>query len=210
MNFPDHATIFCRASIGLKLFVIEPLSATAKMCKILIVYGTKEGQTAKIAECMGEVTRQNGFQADIRDTRQIRDDFPVEGYAGILVGASIHMGRWSSTARRFVRRYRSRLDTVPSAFFSVSLTDASATPQERSAFSRYVESFFNESGWEPEIVGRFAGALAYTRYGFCTRFLMKHIAQSSGKSTDTSRDHEYTDWDEVTKFAKDFIDRCLA
>ena len=179
------------------------------MCKFLIVYGTKESQTAKIAERIGEVMRQNGCHADIRDANQIGADFPVEGYTGILVGASIHMGRWSSAACRFVRRYKSHLETVPSAFFSVSLSDASTTPKERSAFGRYIENFFNDSGWQPKVVGRFAGALAYTRYGFCTRFLMKRIAQSNGKSTDTSRDHEYTDWDEVTKFAKDFIDRCL-
>ena len=188
---------------------IELLSASGRMCKFLIVYGTKEGQTAKIAERIGEVVRQSEYHVDVINAHEIRPDFSTEGYAGILIGASIHMGRWSPAARRFVRRYKSCLDAVPSAFFSVSLADAIATPKERSALDRYVESLFNEYEWQPKTVGRFAGALAYTHYGFCTRFLMKRIAQTNGKSTDTSRDHEYTDWDQVTKFAKDFIDRCL-
>ena len=190
-------------------FLIEHRSASVDMSKFLIVYGTKEDQTAKIAEHIGEVMRQNGYYADVRNAHQICVEFPAEEYAGVLVGASIHMGRWSSAALRFVRRYKSHLDNVPSAFFSVSLTDASDTPKERSALDRHVEGFFDQSGWQPQIVGRFAGALAYTRYGFCTRFLMKRIAQSNGKSTDTSRDHEYTDWNQVTKFTKDFVDRCL-
>ncbi len=34
--------------------------------------------------------------------------------------------------------------------------------------------------------------------------LMKHIAAKEGGETDTSRDFEYTDWDEVTRFAETF------
>ena len=46
-----------------------------------------------------------------------------------------------------------------------------------------------------------AGALAYTRYGFLTRFFMRRIAKKEGGPTDTSRDHELTDWGMVARFA---------
>jgi menaquinone-dependent protoporphyrinogen oxidase len=49
----------------------------------------------------------------------------------------------------------------------------------------------------------FAGRLAYTKYGFLKRFLMKRIARKEGASTDTSRDHEFTKWSDVEQFAAD-------
>jgi menaquinone-dependent protoporphyrinogen oxidase len=35
---------------------------------------------------------------------------------------------------------------------------------------------------------------------------MKRIAKKVGSDTDTSRDYEYTDWDEVEGFASDFAE----
>ena len=36
------------------------------------------------------------------------------------------------------------------------------------------------------------------------KLVMKRIAKKEGADTDTSRDYEYTDWDAVAEFAKDF------
>ena len=51
----------------------------------------------------------------------------------------------------------------------------------------------------------FAGANKYAQYGFIIRNIMKHIAKKEGRSTDTSQDHEYTDWDKVTQFTEQFL-----
>jgi hypothetical protein len=47
-----------------------------------------------------------------------------------------------------------------------------------------------------------AGALKYTRYGWLKRRVMRYIAGKAGGSTDTSRDHEYTDWEDLRVFAE--------
>ena len=119
------------------------------------------------------------------------------------------MLQWSSPALQFARRYKTQLDKIPSAFFSVSMTAASASPEDRSKLDPYVQKFFNKSGWHPKTVGNFAGSLAYTKYGFFTRWIMQRIARSKGESsdTDTSHDIEFTDWAQVTKFADDFINQ---
>jgi menaquinone-dependent protoporphyrinogen oxidase len=46
-----------------------------------------------------------------------------------------------------------------------------------------------------------AGAINYTRYNFLLRWYMKRASAKNGGATDTSRDHEYTDWDQVDRFA---------
>ena len=61
-----------------------------------------------------------------------------------------------------------------------------------------------ETGWRPDKVGLFAGAIKYSQYGSLTRFLFKLVAAVTAEDTNTSRDYEYTDWNKVEGFAADF------
>jgi menaquinone-dependent protoporphyrinogen IX oxidase len=62
-----------------------------------------------------------------------------------------------------------------------------------------------ETGWRPERVLPVEGALAYSRYNFLIRFVMKRIARKAGAPTDTSRDYEFTDWSKVDSFIRGLI-----
>lgn len=54
-------------------------------------------------------------------------------------------------------------------------------------------------------MARFAGAVPFTKYNVLLRFVMKRIQRKAGHSTDTSRDHVYTDWTAVEGFARDAV-----
>jgi menaquinone-dependent protoporphyrinogen oxidase len=45
-----------------------------------------------------------------------------------------------------------------------------------------------------------AGALAYSKYSFFVKLVMKTIAWKAGGPTDTSRDYEFTDWATLDRF----------
>ena len=120
------------------------------MSKYLIVYGTKEGQTAKISDRIGEVFRQRGHTVDIHDARKIPSTFKFEGYSGALIGSSIHIGQYSSPVIQFAKQYKSQLEGVPSTFFSVSMQAASATPEERARLDPWIQKFFNKCDWHPK------------------------------------------------------------
>lgn len=176
------------------------------MIKVLIPYGTSEGQTARIAEYLANVIRGHGYAAypvDLSDS-----SLPVmDRYDAVLVGASVHMGKHESYVRDFVKKNREALERLPSAFFSVSLAAHDDTEEARAALEGYIEKFAQETGWHPRMVGLFAGALLYTRYGFFKRWIMNKIARNKGSpDTDTSRDYIYTDWDSVTHFAEEFLE----
>ena len=172
------------------------------MTKIFITYGTTEGQTAKIAEVVADVIRNAGQEVEAVDIRQLRDVLSG-GYDGVIVGASIHMGKHDKHVVEFVQKNRETLERVPSAFFSVSLAAHGDTEEAEG----YVEQFEQETGWRPAQVALFGGALLYTHYGFVKRHLMKKIAQDKPGQlgTDTSRDYVYTEWDGVKRFAEDFV-----
>jgi menaquinone-dependent protoporphyrinogen oxidase len=68
----------------------------------------------------------------------------------------------------------------------------------------FIARFLSKVQWKPWRTAAFAGALAYTKYGPLLRFVMKSISKKKGQPTDTSRDHECTDWAAVNKFAELF------
>jgi menaquinone-dependent protoporphyrinogen oxidase len=103
---------------------------------------------------------------------------------------------------------RGALERLPSAFFSVSLAAHGDTANAEA----YITNFEQQTGWHPTKLGLFSGALLYRKYGFLKRWMMKRIVRDKPGilSTDTSRDHEYTDWDQVERFGRDFLERLVS
>jgi len=176
------------------------------MTKILVAYGTTEGHTAGIAERIAEVIRRQGHQAEVIDLRRSGVNH-LDSYDAVIIGGSIHMGKHEEYVADFVRKGGVALERVPSAFFSVSLAAHGDMDNARA----YVKNFEQETGWRPAQVGFFSGALLYREYGLLKRLMMKKIVRDKpgNLSTDTSRDHDYTDWDEVEQFAEDFLKRLV-
>jgi len=172
------------------------------MATVLVCYGTSEGQTERIAERIADGIIERGHRGAVRNVAESGSG--PGAYDAVLVGASIHMGDQQSAVRRFVADNREVLGDRPTGLFQVSLSAASDDPAERAAAAGYVEDFEEATGFHPDRVGLFGGALRYSKYGFLKRLLMKRIAKRTSGDTDTSRDYEYTDWDEVDSFAADF------
>jgi hypothetical protein len=77
---------------------------------------------------------------------------------------------------------------------------------------RFVDALIEETGWEPDVVGPFAGAIKYPQYSPLLRLGFRAFSAISTGDTDTSHEYEYTDWDAVEGFAIDFgeyVDREL-
>jgi len=85
----------------------------------------------------------------------------------------------------------------------VSLTSTNPDEEHTVAAQRLVHELLDHTGYEPDAVGLFAGALVYTQYGWLKRHVMRAIAKHEGGDLDTSRDYEYTDWNAVDLFAAD-------
>jgi menaquinone-dependent protoporphyrinogen oxidase len=177
------------------------------MSRVLIPYGTTEGQTARIAAVIADALRDRGHEVHPVDIKSLGDTIP-DGYDAAIIGASIHMGKHDKHVVEFVQKNLDTLARLPSAFFSVSLA-AHGDPLEAEG---YVDQFEDETGWRPDKVAMFGGALMYTQYGFIKRHMMKKIAQDKPGhlGVDLSRDYVYTEWDAVKRFAEHFADQLQA
>jgi menaquinone-dependent protoporphyrinogen oxidase len=171
------------------------------MDRVPVIYATTEGQTRRIAEAIASTLREQGFDSEAVELARRAPEPEWAALAGAVVGASIHAGRHQRTATTFVREHAGHLQALPAAFFSVSLSAGSKNPAEVEAARGIAARFVAAAEWRPARTACFAGALAYTKYGFITRWMMRRIAARESAPTDTSRDYELTDWAAVRSFA---------
>jgi len=173
-----------------------------------VFYATREGHTERIAQHVMASLRQYGFAVTLNDVRT-QPAVKLDQYAGVVVAASVHAGRHEAEMVRFVKEHVAELESMTSAFLSVTLSEAGAeradaTPEEHARFvadvQKVIDQFLGDTGWRPKRVKPVAGALLYTKYNFLVRLVMKRISKAAGGSTDTSRDHDYTDWVALDQF----------
>ena len=169
------------------------------MTRILVLYATTHGHTGKIAARIAEAI---GPGAELRNADSAKDLAPSQ-YDAVVVGASIHAGHHQKAILEWVDAHSAVLSTMPSAFFSVCLTAADDTDEAREASQRYIDEALAKTGWSPRIARTFAGALQYREYDLFTRLLIKLMMKRGGHPTDTSRDHDFTDWDAVERFGRE-------
>lgn len=170
--------------------------------KFLIVYGTTEGQTRKIAYYMAKVLQNSGHNVLVAEAIE-EPPSPIE-FDAVLIGASIHIGAYQSAVTHYIKNYLNILNSTPGAFFSVCLAIASDIEDEHQEVARITKTYLDKVGWRPNSVIQIAGALKYTQYNFFKRLLMKMIAKKEGRTTDTAQDYEYTDWEAVKTFVLEF------
>ncbi len=116
------------------------------------------------------------------------------------------MHNYQSSVFHYIKTNAEALNKTKSGFFSVSLTAAGDDAEAWKELGDITTTFMNDTGWKPLHIEQVAGALLYTKYDFFKKFIMRMIAKRSGGNTDTSGDHEYTDWAKV----KAFLEKMLA
>ncbi|MGI9504958.1 MAG: flavodoxin domain-containing protein [Geminicoccaceae bacterium] len=172
---------------------------------ILIVYGTTEGQTRKIATFMADHVGNRGEVVTLLDSTEVPKSLRVEDFDVVITAGSVHNGRHQASLFQFVRDHHEILQDKPSALVSVSLSMASDDKEDRLDAAACAERFLVAAEWKPTVTHLVAGAIRYTQYDFFKGWILKMIAGSKGASTDTSKDHEFTDWKDIEVFLDSFL-----
>jgi menaquinone-dependent protoporphyrinogen oxidase len=170
---------------------------------VLIVYGTTEGQTRKIAEWTARRVRERGHQAKLVDSAVLDSDLDLDSYDAIIIAASVHQECHQEEITNFVIAHRETLDTKPSAFISVSL---SAVLEGEPEAQKYVDHFVSVTGWRPSRTQLLGGALRLTEYDYFQEQIVKFIVMKRSGAASTGRDREFTDWHALAGFVDGFLD----
>jgi menaquinone-dependent protoporphyrinogen oxidase len=87
------------------------------MTRILVAYATRNGSTRQVAEAVATTATAGGAQVLLVPAASVRK--PLDGWDLVVLGAPIYSGRWHRDARRFLRRHRAELASVPVAVFGM-------------------------------------------------------------------------------------------
>jgi menaquinone-dependent protoporphyrinogen oxidase len=175
------------------------------MKRILVLYGTTDGHTAKIAAFVADTLTQAGSRVDI--ARAGAADPSPAGYDGVVVAASLHAGGYQRAVGHWVKRHGADLLDKPTAMISVCLGVLQRDPRVWADLDAKVDQFLRKTGWHPTVVKIAAGAIPYSRYGWLKRVIMQYMSRKAGTITDPSRDYEYTDWEDLRLFSLGFLRR---
>ncbi|WP_075183456.1 menaquinone-dependent protoporphyrinogen IX dehydrogenase [Pantoea sp. 1.19] len=171
--------------------------------KTLILFSSRDGQTREIAAFIANALREeHGIDSDVINLAR-GEAMSWPGYDRVLIGASIRYGHFDPALLKFVKQHLAALQARHSGFFSVNLT--ARKPEKRTPQTNaYTRKFLLNSPWQPDACAVFAGALRYPRYGWFDRFMIQLIMRMTGGETDTTKEVEYTDWSQVSRFAQEF------
>jgi menaquinone-dependent protoporphyrinogen oxidase len=170
-----------------------------------IVFSSKYGQTAKVAGYLRHKLLDLKIESELFNlgTEKGRHD-PVrlEHFDLVVIGSPVYTGKLAKPVLAWAAANLDMLLNLPTALFTVGLRAADRRPEGRIAEREALNSFVASTRLAPRITTSFSGAVKYRRYGWLKRALMKSICKDAGLPTDTSRDHELTDWARVDEFVE--------
>jgi menaquinone-dependent protoporphyrinogen oxidase len=170
---------------------------------VLIVYGTTEGQTQKIAAWTATHIREREQQAELHDIAALAPDLKLGDFDAFIIAASVHQEHHQETITNFVFAHHELLNAKPSAFISVSLS--AVLEGEKTEAQNYVDRFVSVTGWQPRMTLLLGGALRFTKYDYFQEQFVKFIVMKRSGAASPERDQEFTDWNALA----DFVDRFL-
>jgi menaquinone-dependent protoporphyrinogen oxidase len=179
------------------------------MKRFLVLYATREGQTAKVAERLAEHLRAGGAEVSLVDAANTltTDALELERFDRLVFGAFMHAGGLEKELVSFVNGRAEEIGRRARSLFVVLLSAAAKDPALREEWlgdaRRKIEEQLRVTFTRIEMI---AGALRYSRYPLPLRWMMRRIARKAGGDTDTSRDYEYTDWEQVRRYAQALLD----
>ena len=167
----------------------------------LIIYSTTDGQTKKICETIkSHSVKKNSFEVISLDEAFHKE---IGKYDEIIIGASIRYGRHSSKVYKFIKKNKNILEKKKSAFFSVNVV-ARKPDKNTPDTNPYIRKFLKKSSWQPDKLGVFAGKIDYPSLGFINKNVIRFIMLITSGPTNTKNTYEFTDWQRVKKFIKEF------
>ena len=131
--------------------------------KIGILYATVDGQTLKICNKLKEELEQSNNKVELYSIDNFNKN--INDFDKLILGSSIRYGIHNKKIIEFINTYKSQLEVIKTAFFSVNLV-ARKPEKNTPTTNPYVVKFFKTINWKPNMVHVFAGKLDYKKYPF--------------------------------------------
>ncbi len=150
------------------------------MSSALVVYGTKSGCTAEIAETIGGALRAAGVATEVVPAEDKPD---ASAYDAVIVGSGVRAGLWHAHVKQWFVGHAEALKQRPVALFTVGLTIAT-NPERADTVRGYTDLLLSETGVEPVDIGLFPGMNVPEHFSRPERFVMRAMKAPEGDFRD--------------------------
>jgi menaquinone-dependent protoporphyrinogen oxidase len=189
------AAVAVGAGVGVKIASTSPtvdhpsIKMGAGMNKVLVVYGTKSGCSAGVAETIGKTLAAKGVEVDVVPAEKAGN--PAD-YSAVVVGSGIRMGQWHEPVRKWVATNAAALKAKPPAFYTVGMTLVTE-PEATDKVRAFTDPLIAETGVKPVDIGLFTGWNTGEGFSFLERTILAAMKTPKGDFRDNTAIADWTD-----------------
>jgi len=157
--------------------------------KVLVTFASKYGNTAEIAERIGQVLREAGLQTDVLPANRIRKS---TDYQAVVLGSAVYIGMWRREAAAFLKTNEMDLAQKPVWLFS-------SGPTGEGDLEVLLQGWHFPKGLQPiadriqpRDIAVFRGAVEMQKLNPLEKWMMKQVKAAGG---------DFRDWEAITSWA---------
>ena len=157
--------------------------------QVLVVYATKYGATAEIAEKIAQVLREAGLRTDVLPTDRVSDLTP---YQAVVLGSAVYIGKWRKEAVKFLQANEKALAERQVWLFSSGPT-GEGDPVELTKGWRFPKALQPIADRiRPRDIAVFHGNVNMKKLNFIEKWMIKNVKAPLG---------DFRDWEAITSWA---------
>ncbi len=146
----------------------------------LVVFGTRYGSTEKIAQEIGAVLSDEGYNVRVADAvKETVSD--IAEYGVVIVGSGIKIGKWTRKALDFLERFEADLSEKKVALFVSYGYSRKSDRVNRTREDFLMKVAEKYPSIKPVSLGLFDGVFSFDRYGFGERLIFLGIKKDLEK-----------------------------
>jgi len=171
--------------------------------KALVVYGTRWGGTAGVAEKIGEAIGKVDFLVDVYEAKNKLPD--IARYDLVVVGSGIRADRWTKPVLIFLENNAEKLRNKKTALFvSCQMADREEEARQR-AKKEYLFKVAEKHCLKPIAFGFFGGFVDFKKsHGIVVDVMVRvNRRKLLANGLDISKVHDTRNWDCIESWAKD-------
>ena len=157
--------------------------------QVLVAYATTHGATAEIAEKIGQVLRDAGLATEVLPASRAAD---AGAYKAVVLGSSVHIGRWRKEAATFLKANQGALAHLPVWLFSSGPT-GEADIEELTKGWRFPKALQPVADHiQPRQIVVFRGAVDVAKLNAVEKWMIKKVDAPLG---------DFREWDVISSWA---------
>jgi menaquinone-dependent protoporphyrinogen oxidase len=170
----------------------------------LIVYGTRYGSTAEVAQKIAQTLQEENIAAVAVDVQ--KQNIPdLAGYELVVVGSGMALGNWVGDVENFVKKFQKTLENKKVALFICTLKPIEERAGKVDLVARTqkigLDDKISKYHLNPIMTGYFGGVLNFNKMSFFTRKSMelgyKSLLQKHNFKEVESEVYDLRDWTQI-------------